>query len=352
MEAPLFDAPPQAALADALLAHLREVAGVDSLAFAAPPERLLGGFDTLIYRFALRGAPTPLAEQLIVRVFRDEQGPERARYEASVQNAIAALGFPVPRVLVTCPDRAVVGGAFNVMQRVQGRMMLDALFGPQIVRMPALLAHAHARLHRLDADPFVQHIDPEAVPSQGLAIVGEFERYQDRIARAVLTGLEPGLEWLTASRPPAGPRLSICHGDFHPLNVMVDATGVTGVLDWSWVKVGDPAWDVGATTALMTQAPLDVPAPLRMIVRQITRWVIAAYLRGYGALRPIERSAVRYYEAFRCLGMLIEAGGKLQAARRIIPPIAKPSAFDTPHARRRLLRRFRSITGLALALPG
>jgi aminoglycoside phosphotransferase (APT) family kinase protein len=348
----LFDALPEAALADALLAHLRDAAGMGTLAFATAPERVLGGFDTLIYRFALRSAPAAFAGPLIVRVFRDAQGPERARYEASIQNAIAALGFPVPAVLLTCTDRAVVGGAFNVMPSVQGRVMLDAFFGPQIVRMPALLARLHARLHRLDADAFVQRIDPNAVPAQRLAIAGEFRRYQDRIAMARLTGLQPGLEWLMANPPPAAPRSSICHGDFHPLNVIIDATGVTGVLDWAWVKVGDPAWDVGATTALMAQGPIDMPAPLRAIARQITRWVVAAYLRAYAALRPIEQSAVRYYDAFRCLGMLIESGEKRQAACGIIPPIPKPSAFDTPQARRRLLRRFRSITDLALAVPG
>ncbi len=352
MQDVLFDPLPEAALADALLAHLRDVASVGTLSFAAAPERLLGGFDTLVYQFALQGAPAALAGPLIVRVFRDARGPARARYEASVQNAVAALGFPVPNVLLTCTNRDVVGGAFNVMPRVQGRVMLDAFFGPRIVRMPALLADLHARLHRLDADAFVEGIDPDAVPAQGLAIAGEFGRFQGRIAMARLTGLEPGLEWLMANQPPAAPRASVCHGDFHPLNVMLDATGVTGVLDWSWVKVGDAAWDVGATTALMAQGPIDLPAPLRAIAQQIARWVVAAYLRAYAALRPIERPAVRYYEALRCLGMLVESGERRQAARGIIPPIPKPSAFETAQARRRLLRRFRSITGLALAVPG
>src|SRR5579862_6587193 len=314
MQDALFDPLPEAALADALLAHLRDVERVGTLSFAAAPARLLGGFDTLVYRFALRDAPAALAGPLIVRVFRDERGPERARYEASVQNAVAGLGFPVPRVLLTCADRSVVGGAFNVMPRVQGSVMLDAFFGPRIVRMPGLLADLHARLHRLDAGAFVDGIDPEAVPAQGLAIAGECGRFQDRIAMARLTGLAPGLEWLMANQPPAAPRVSVCHGDFHPLNVMLDATGVTGVLDWSWVKVGDPAWDVGATTALMTHGPIDLPAPLRAIAQQIARWIVAAYLRAYAALRPIERSAVRYYEALRCLGMLVEAGERCQAA--------------------------------------
>lgn len=75
----------------------------------------------------------------MLRIYRDARGPERAHREGSVQNAVGALGFPTPRILLTCLDRAVLGGAFLIMQRVPGRVMLDALFGPRLLRMPGLL---------------------------------------------------------------------------------------------------------------------------------------------------------------------------------------------------------------------
>jgi len=73
----------------------------------------------------------------VLRVYRDARGPERAQREACVQNAVEGLGFPTPRVLLTCVDRRVLGGAFQVMRRLRGRVMLDAILGPRVLRMPA-----------------------------------------------------------------------------------------------------------------------------------------------------------------------------------------------------------------------
>jgi aminoglycoside phosphotransferase (APT) family kinase protein len=159
------------------------------------------------------------------------------------------------------------------------------------------------------------------------------------------------MRWINANRPPAAGRRAICHGDFHPLNVMVDGAAVSGVLDWAWARLDDPAWDVGATVALMTQGPLDLPAILHGAAGLVRRWLVARYLRAYAALHPIDLASVRYYEALRCLGMLIEAGEHRQAACGAIPPIAKPCAFDTPRTLHSLIGRFRVISGMVLTLP-
>jgi aminoglycoside phosphotransferase (APT) family kinase protein len=174
---------------------------------------------------------------------------------------------------------------------------------------------------------------------------------QARIAAARLTGLTAGMQWVLAGRPPVPARRAICHGDFHPLNVLLDGGEVSGVLDWAWAKIDDPAWDVGATVALFTQGPLDLPGILQGIAAAVRRWLIASYLHAYARLRTLDRDAVRYYEALRCLGMLIEAGEHRQAARGVVPPIAKPTAFAGARAARSLARRFRAISGIAVALP-
>ncbi len=75
------------------------------------------------------------------------------------------------------------------------------------------------------------------------------------------------MRWLLANER-QGPRSpSICHGDFHPLNVLVDKGTVSGVIDWTYTRIADPAYDVGATIALFGQGPIDPslirPGPLR-----------------------------------------------------------------------------------------
>lgn len=350
-EAPLFDALPEADVARALLPYLREASRASDLAFAARPARMLGGFDTLVYAFELRDALAPLTGGLVLRVYRDARGPERAQREACVQNAVAALGYPTPRVLLTCLDRTVLGGAFLVMQRLPGRVMLDSFFGPRIVRMPALLAALQVRLHALDPQALRRQLEAAECSGEGMSVTSDLVSMQSRIAAARLTGLEPGAQWLLAHRPPPAASPAICHGDFHPLNVLLDGRAVSGVLDWAWSKIDDPAWDVGATVALITQGPLALPGILRGPVIAVRRWLVNRYLRAYAALRPIDLAAVRYYEALRCLAMLIEAGEHRQAQRGVVPPIAKPTAFVDDSVISGLNARFRAISGVAIFAP-
>src|SRR5437879_6136790 len=69
---------------DRLLAYLPRQLGKRDLAYAARPNRIVGGFDTLVYAFQLDGAPEEFCGPLIVRAFRDGLGGERARWESTV----------------------------------------------------------------------------------------------------------------------------------------------------------------------------------------------------------------------------------------------------------------------------
>jgi aminoglycoside phosphotransferase (APT) family kinase protein len=348
-EAALFDLP-EADVARALLPYLRERTSAARLTFDRPPTRMLGGFDSLIYDFALRDPPPVLAGPLVLRVYRDARGPQRAHCESSLQNAVAASGFPTPRALLTCGDRGVLGGAFLIMQRLPGRVMLDAFFSPRLLRMPVLLASLHVRLHALDAQRVRSALEAARCPLETLTVASDLDQMLARIGGAGLTGLDAGMRWILARRPVVTAP-GICHGDFHPLNVLLEGDRVSGVLDWAWAKIDDPAWDVGATVALMSQGPVALPAVLQGAVRAVRRMLIARYLRAYTAARPLDPAAVRYYEALRCLAMLIEAGEHRQAQRRVIAPLAKPTAFAGPRAERSLVARFRAISGVDVTLP-
>lgn len=350
-DAPLFEALPEADVARALLPYLCDAAGAPGLAVAAPPRRMLGGFDTLVYAFELRDPPPELRGPLVLRVYRDASGPERAHREGSVQNAVAALGFPTPRVLLTCLDRAVLGGAFLVMQRVRGRVMLDDFFSPRVLRMPALLAALHARLHDLDARALERQLTVAHCPTERMSVASDLAAMQARIAAARLDGLEVGMQWVLANRPSPPTTTAICHGDFHPLNILLDRRAVSGVLDWAWSKIDDPAWDIGATVALMTQGPVALPTVLLGVATVARRWLIGRYVRAYAALRPLDLAAVRYYEALRSLAMLVEAGEHLQARSGVIPPLPKPTAFKDQRVVGRIISRLRAITGVDSSMP-
>jgi aminoglycoside phosphotransferase (APT) family kinase protein len=339
---------------DALLAYLRQALEAPSLAYAEPPARILGGFDTLVYGLRLSDGPSSLAGPLILRAFRQDDGPERARFETAVQNAIAGQGYPAPRALHTCDDPGPLGKAFFIMERLPGRSMLDAMLRPSplFFRSPAILGELHARLHALDPQRLLAALaGPGPRSDERLSIEGELELRVRVIDSAGLDGLRPGERWLHEHRPPPPERLAICHGDFHPMNILIDGGEVSGVIDWPWVGVGDPAYDVGATVALMTQGPVDLPRPLWAIGRSVRRWIVRRYLKAYRAKLPVDQGAVDYFEAFRLLGFLIEAGQHRAADLGRIERPVKPNPFAQQHVVDGTRRRFEELTGVSAELP-
>jgi aminoglycoside phosphotransferase (APT) family kinase protein len=347
-----------AQFAGQLLSHLRTALETPDIQYSEQPSPITGGFDTLIYSLRLDGTSKELCSPLILRVFRADHPSlalapsERARFESLVQNSIRDHGYPAPRVLHTCAERGVIGAPFVIMERRPGRVMLDLLFRPSLswLRLPELMAEAHARLHSLDPQPVVRTVRGLGLPIDPLERTDQ-GALADRIQQTALEGLLPGMRWLVQHQPPEPRSPAVCHGDFHPLNILVHRGEVSGVIDWTYVRIADPAYDVGATIAIFSQGPVDLPAFAHRAVGLFRQWIIARYYRAYRRICTIDRSAVRYYEALRCLGFLVEAGEHRQAGLGVIPRPEKPTAFAAPRTVRSIVTRFREITGLGVSIP-
>jgi aminoglycoside phosphotransferase (APT) family kinase protein len=337
-----------------LLAHLRRMDGMHSADFAEPPSRISGGFETLIYAFRLARAPRPFDGPLILRLFREADAAPRARFEAAVNGAIAQLGYPAPNVLHWSPDASVLGGAFLILERLPGENLLSRIVDPALLRFPALLAESQLRLHALDPAPILRATEAAGFPAERLRPYADLARSAERVSALGLNDLEAGIAWLRAKRPPARADSVVCHGDFHPLNVLAQHGRVTGVVDWTLrhMKLAEAEYDVGATLVLISHAPIHVPWILRGVAQSLRRRLVRSYLALYQAQRPLVAAALGYYEALRLLECLLEAGEyRLADLGRVSRP-GKPTAFESPVVQAGMFARFRELTGVALALPG
>jgi aminoglycoside phosphotransferase (APT) family kinase protein len=180
-----------------------------------------------------------------------------------------------------------------------------------------------------------------------------FDRYlsglRTRVSRSGLDGLASAIDWLVAHRPRDPARLAVCHGDFHPFNILHDGTRVTGVLDWPNALVAEPAYDVASTLVILRDAPIalsEAPAAIRWLVRLGRRLLVRRYLTGYRRRRPLDQRALRYYEAASCMRGMVRAA---EARRR--RDGAPPNPLDVSPFAERLARRFASITGVRAVLP-
>jgi Ser/Thr protein kinase RdoA (MazF antagonist) len=137
------------------------------------------------------------------------------------------------------------------------------------------------------------------IDAGAITFEGQLARLRTIAERCDLIGLKPGLAWLDDHRPPKAREAAICHGDFHPLNILADKNQPTGVIDWTSAVIAEAAMDVGSAIANMSAVPLPLPWALRVAARRVIGAALRRYERTYRALRPLDDRAVLYYQVFR-----------------------------------------------------
>lgn len=175
--------------------------------------------------------------------------------EARVQQGLAKVGVPVPKLLAVCEDESLLGVPFYVMDYLDGAIILD--------EAPSALDTVEQRRATSEAlvDVLVE-LHGADLERAGLSSFGKPEGYLERQI-ATFTGLakqvsqrelplvsELGL-WLDQNRPETQ-RSALVHGDFRFGNVMFEHDAparVLAVLDWEMATLGDPLADLGYLTA-------------------------------------------------------------------------------------------------------
>jgi len=288
----------EAALGTFLAAHL----GQPSVRFAESPEPVLHGWDTYIYMFRLDGAAGAVADEwaqpLVLRIYADPEQWTRAETETAIQRFVAGRGIPAPRPLALVDAAAPFGLPFMIMERLPGRTMVHHIgFNPiRASRTFAAMAAFHARLHRLPVDGWPFPGDAPLVDRQ-LALL------RDDADRLDVHDADEALLWLEQHKQAVIPEeSSLCHGDFHPLNVLVDAGAQMSAVDWGLAMVGDRHCDVANTLAVVRLVPAaSLGRVQRIITSVLRRWMAARYLASYRALLPLDEARLRYWETFQAV---------------------------------------------------
>jgi aminoglycoside phosphotransferase (APT) family kinase protein len=250
-----------------------------------------------------------------------------------------------------CADPEILGGAFLIMERRPGWPLLAA----RRLGISRLLVETQLRLHALDPDVLLEALEREVRGSSALVMLdGHLEQLQARVDRHTLDGLRPAMSWLRDHCPPPGGVRAICHGDFHPQNLLCDGRDITAVLDWPNVLVTDPAYDVAATRMILALAPLGIlpmNPPRRWLLETLRRFLLALYLRGYRRRGSVDASVFAYYEAVACMrGLVRVSEARLTGAGGVV---REPDhALDASSFGDRLGARFARLTGIRPVLPG
>jgi aminoglycoside phosphotransferase (APT) family kinase protein len=194
-----------------------------------------GGWDTRLWRVETAAGTYAL------RVFRPEQAQTAVREAIVMRNMPPRV--PVPKVCAqgTWHDRPAL-----LLSWCSGRTILaEAAARPWLAwQLGTTMGRTHARIH---AAPIAHEVD-QVLPRR--TDIG------------------------STAQP------SILHLDYHPLNVMTDGRGITGVLDWANAAIGDRRADLARTVTIMRLAPLPPGGPVRVLA--VLRAVLErAWRSGY-----------------------------------------------------------------------
>jgi len=166
----------------------------------------------------------------VVKLYGAGIGPEQAQREAAVLDGLKDTGLVVPRAL----DVVQVDGRWGLlMTRMLGRPLAEQMTGDDLTAGVARFAELHRQMHRQQVAGLMPLKDRLATRIQRV-------RQLDDATRARLLA--------RLARLPEGDRL--CHGDFHPFNIMAEGDHLA-IIDWLDATSGPPAADVCRSYLLM-----------------------------------------------------------------------------------------------------
>jgi uncharacterized protein (TIGR02172 family) len=203
-------------------------------------------------------------EDTVLKLYYDWCPAHWADQELRTARLVHQAGVPSPAIL----DMVTVAGRQGlVYERVVGPSMLDAIIkNPlNLIKYARMMACLQVKMHRCSGDELASQRS-----SVIWAINHASELPEDR-RQAILEKLEV---------LPDGDRL--CHGDFHPSNIIVTSQGPL-VIDWMTAVRGSPAADIARTYLLLSQGDAPSGGFMLQLVLLLRKVLVREYLNAYAS---------------------------------------------------------------------
>ena len=264
------------------------------------PRAIVGGLDSYVHFVDFTGTQLPAEwrQPLVVRVLPSPNRLAQAEREAAVQTWCADNGYDAPRVLAVMKPDELIGLPVQVMERAAGSVMASKMTSrPWKTRaLVDGLAALAVRLHSMPTAGWPGPDEPQAAVDQRLSLPRRV------VAALDIPELANGLaqaETLAATSV-SGERV-VCHGDFHPLNVIIDG-GEASVIDWTDAALGPREADVSRTALLFSVAVIAAKnSTERAVLARVGPRMARRYVHTYERHAPLDHALMKRWDVFHAL---------------------------------------------------
>jgi aminoglycoside phosphotransferase (APT) family kinase protein len=325
------------AIGERLISYLRDRLQKPLLEYSAAPRELLGGYQSSVYQFKLAGMDGALSGPLVLRL-NPADDKATVLWESALQNALIDYQLPVARVHFVCTETETLGGVFLIMDALQGEQLIAAPSG----FLYEILGKTHAHLHDLDPSQLIRRLEECGIDPVRYGLDSQFDWLSHHVSK--FPWIREAVLWTRENRPKEPERLSLCHRDFHGLNLLFSDAEVTGILDWGGLLITDPAFDVANTFMLLTIVGRHLVADfLKLGMEPATAELdpdlrAAEYLAAYRSQRSLDDAKLSYYQVLRCVTVLVR--GRLGV-----------SSFRHPLVVADLVACIQKLSGIRIAMP-
>jgi uncharacterized protein (TIGR02172 family) len=203
----------------------------------------------------------------ILKLYRDWCPADWVEYEARIARAVYAAGIPSP----AAEEIVEVNGQRGlVYERLDGISMLQDMNARpwMILKHARTLAELHVKIHQQSIEGLPSYRERLEFDIRKVSLVSD-EMREKVLAR--LKGLPEGSK--------------LCHGDYHPGNVLITSRGPV-VIDWMTACCGNPWTDVARTHMILNIGAKAAGKQVHLVIRMFIKLFSRTYLNRYLARVP------------------------------------------------------------------
>ena len=204
-------------------------------------------------------------EDQILKVYGPEVPREFVVQLGKKEKSFYDAGLPVPRLGELLEIEDSLG---QIYERVEGKSLRDELFSltendePRVNELATVFANVHFQIHSCNTVEVQMQHQREFFPS----LLERIDSLSDGLKKALVNEIK---EISNGNQ--------ICHGDFHPLNVLISSKGPV-VIDWNNSHSGNPLEDVARSKLILVGASRMYPS-LKKIVDRFREVYLNRYIQ-------------------------------------------------------------------------